>query len=155
MTIQSLARDTVRDVAVSLRLLARQPGFAAVALLTLALGIGAPTAIFSTVHAVLLRPLPYVNADRIVRFRIESRSPRGNVAFDALPVSEALQWADNSATLEMMAIFNDTAKTLTTSDGPVRLTGLATTVTALAKCAGLHWKPVSNRRQPVRGGFPQ
>src|SRR5688572_12086554 len=127
MAFKSFARDTVRDIGLSLRLLARQPGFAAAAILTLALGIGAPTAIFSTVHAVLLRPLPYVDADRIVRFRIESRSPRGNVGFDALPVAEALQWIDNTSTLEMMAIFNDTAKTLTTADGPVRLTGLAAT----------------------------
>ena len=127
MTIRSFARDTVQDAGLSLRLLARRPGFAAVAILTLALGIGAPTAIFSTVHAVLLRPLPYADAHRIVRFRIESRSPRGNVGFDALPVAEALQWMDSTSTLEMMAIFNDTAKTLTTSDGPVRLTGLAAT----------------------------
>jgi predicted permease len=127
MPFKSFARDTARDVGVSLRLLARQPGFAVVAILTLALGIGAPTAIFSTVHAVLLRPLPYVDADRLVRFRIESRSPRGSVGFDALPVAEALQWIDNTSTLEGMAIFNDTAKTLTTSDGPVRLISLAAT----------------------------
>ena len=127
MPASSLARDTVRDIALSFRLLSRQPGFAAVALLTLALGIGAPTAIFSTVHAVLLRPLPYADADRIVRFRIESQSPRGNVSFDALPVSEALRWADNTTTIEMMALFNDSARTLTTADGPVRLTGLSAT----------------------------
>lgn len=127
MTTDSLARDIVRDIGLALRLLARQPGFAAVALLTLALGIGAPTAIFSAVHAVLLRPLPYADADRIVRFRIESRSPRGDVGFDALPVAEALQWAGQTSTLEMLALFNDNAKTLTTADGPVRLTGLAAT----------------------------
>ncbi len=127
MTARSFARDTLQDVGLSLRLLARQPGFAVVALLTLALGIGAPTAIFSTVHAVLLRPLPYVDAGRIVRFRIESRSPRGDVGFDALPVTEALRWAGNTSTLEMLALFNDSAKTLTTVDGPVRLTGLAAT----------------------------
>lgn len=127
MTAGSGARDIVRDVGLSVRLLARQPGFAAAAILTLALGIGAPTAIFSAVHAVLLRPLPYVDADRIVRFRIESSSPRGNVAFDALPVSEALQWAGNTATLDMMSLFNDSARTLTTPDGPVRLIGLAAT----------------------------
>jgi predicted permease len=123
----SLVRDTARDVALSLRLLTRQRGFAAIAILTLALGIGAPTAIFSTVHAVLLRPLPYTEAHRIVRFRIESTSPRGHVGFDALPVSEALQWAENTSTLEMMAVFNDSARTLTTSDGPVRLIGLSAT----------------------------
>jgi predicted permease len=127
MTASAHARDTARDIVLSLRLLSRQPGFASVALLTLALGIGAPTAIFSTVHAVLLRPLPYVNADRIVRFRIESQSPRGNVSFDALPVSDALQWADNTSTIDAMALFNDSARTLTTPDGPVRLIGLSAT----------------------------
>jgi putative ABC transport system permease protein len=127
MAPSALVHDTVRDIGLALRQLARQRGFAVVALLTLALGIGAPTAIFSAVHAVLLRPLPYADADRIVRFRMESQSPRGRVGFDALPVSEALQWEADTATLEQMALFNDNAKTLTTPDGPVRLVGLSTT----------------------------
>ena len=55
-----------RDVLYAVRLLARQPGFAAVTLVTLALGIGGATAIFSVVHAVLLRPLPYHDESRVV-----------------------------------------------------------------------------------------
>src|SRR3954471_14696793 len=57
----------IRDLKYALRMLAKSPAFSAVAVLTLALGIGANTAIFSVIEGTLLRPLPFPNAQRLVR----------------------------------------------------------------------------------------
>ena len=63
---RELMGDLAQDLTYGLRALRRAPGFAAVAILTIALGIGATTAISSVINAVVLRPLPYAEADRIV-----------------------------------------------------------------------------------------
>jgi putative ABC transport system permease protein len=78
----ALFEDFLRDARYGTRSLRRAPGFAIIAILTLGLGIGAATAVFSVVNGVLLAPLPYPDADRIVRlFQINSDGQRmGNVS---------------------------------------------------------------------------
>jgi hypothetical protein len=73
-------RGFLRDTRLALRSLAKSPAFAAAAILSLALGIGANTAIFSVIHAVLLQPLSYKDADRLVI--LWNRSPGLNITQD-------------------------------------------------------------------------
>jgi putative ABC transport system permease protein len=69
MNISAFFDSLARDLSQALRGLLRRPAFTFAAVLTLALGIGATTAIFSVVYSVLIKPLPYPNADELVRLR--------------------------------------------------------------------------------------
>lgn len=112
-----------QDTGFAFRMLRKRPGFTAVAVLTLGLGIGATTAIFSVVNAVLLRPPPYAEPDRLVRFETHVNTPVGLRSFAALPVTGALTWRKTSETLSSLAVYNEESLTLTTPDGPYRLHG--------------------------------
>jgi predicted permease len=102
------------DARYAIRLLIKRPGFATVAILTLALGIGATTAIFTVVYAVLLRPLPFRDADRLAHVRINGPDSGGLV----LPDTDFLAWRSQNQTADAIAVFDNASATLTGGDGP-------------------------------------
>ncbi len=85
MSIIGLVDSVARDLRYALRGLARRPTFTFAAVVTLALGIGATTAIFSVVYSVLIKPLPYPNSDELVRIRQIDRSRRSVGHGDDVP----------------------------------------------------------------------
>jgi predicted permease len=93
------AESLLQDLRFALRLLKRSPAFTAVAILTLALGIGANTALFSIVNAVLLRPLPYPQSERLVTLR-ESKP---NFATGSISFPNFLDWRKDNTTFSAMA----------------------------------------------------
>ncbi len=108
-----------QDLRYAGRLLRRQPGFAAVAILTLALGIGATTAVFTVVNGVLLRPLPYPGADRIVE--LQTIAPSGR-SWSLSPL-DFTDYERQSTRLAHAAAFTRADVALTGTGEPERLTG--------------------------------
>ena len=93
-----------QDVRYGLRMLVKNRGFTAVAVLTLALGIGANTAIFSVVNAVLLRPLPYRDPDRLVE--ISGKNLKQGIYRFAVAPANFLDWQEQNHVFESMAILS-------------------------------------------------
>ena len=104
-------QDLMQDLHFGLRLLRKNPGFTSIAVLTLALAIGANTAIFSAVYAVLIKPLPFKNADRLV-FILKKNAPRG---WSRNPISpaEILGWRNQSEAFEDFAAYTESSCVLT------------------------------------------
>ena len=109
----------VQNIRYGLRMLRKQPGFTAVAVLALALGVGANTAIFSVVNGVLLRPLPYADPDNLVMVW-ERNIPRNRVTNVASPANY-LDWKRQTQTLDPMAALVQIQQNLTSEGDPVEL----------------------------------
>src|SRR5207249_557287 len=108
----------MNDFKFAIRQLLKNPGFTTVAVLTLALGIGANTAIFSVINALLLRPLPYRQPEQLVKvFRVPPDSAKGMLpSIWSYPRFEMLR--DQSQSFAAVAGFNQSPYNLTGTDAP-------------------------------------
>jgi putative ABC transport system permease protein len=110
-----------KDLRYGARMLVKNPGFTVVAVITLALGIGANTAIFSVVNAVLLRPLDYEDPDRLVII-LENNWQKGWTRFTVAPGNFA-EWREQNQVFEQMAAFTGSSFTLVGEGDPEQLQG--------------------------------
>jgi putative ABC transport system permease protein len=106
-----------KDIDYGVRVLAKKPGFTVVALLTLALGIGANTAIFSVINVLLLRPLPYRDPARIVA--VGSINPEGGKGMSGgVSPADFWDWQEQSQTFEHLATYSGTGISLHSEEQP-------------------------------------
>jgi len=145
MTRAQLVDAFVHDLRFAWRTLGRQKAWTAVAIITLALGIGANTAVFSVVNALLLHPLPYPNADRIAFVYLEPA--RGNttgmsvVVMPGMPVVRA--WKENARSFEAFEPYMDEDRSLRTTEGPPVSVNVASVLPSFSEFTGT--KPTIGR----------
>jgi predicted permease len=117
----------IQDLRYATRTLARTPLFTSVAVLSLALGIGCATAVFSLVEGVLLKPLPYQDSGRLVAIR--EVVPAMSRAYPSLPVNieHFIYWRDHTHAFQSMAALRSDRATLTGGGEPVQIDSIETT----------------------------
>ena len=113
--------DFLHDLRYAVRLQRKNPGFTIVAVIALALGIGANTAIFSVVNTVLLQPLPYKDPERLVM--VWEEATKSGYPQDTPTAANFVDWRDQNQVFEGMAAIDETSFNLTGSGDPERLEG--------------------------------
>src|SRR5712692_8617392 len=109
----------LRDLRYAARMLLKKPGFTLIAVVTLALGIGANTAIFSVINAILLRPLPFKDPQRLVwLWGVQPQLSQGPHA-----PADFLDYQAQNSSFEQMAAFRNLSFTLTGDGQPERIDG--------------------------------
>lgn len=116
----------IRDVRFGLRMLLKSPVFTLVAVLALAVGIGANTAIFTLVHAVLIKPLPYAEPENLIMVWEHNR-PRLRER-NVISLANFLRWQEQNTSFEQLAAFWSSTSTLTGVDEPEEVSTQAGTV---------------------------
>jgi putative ABC transport system permease protein len=113
-------RTLWQDLRFGARMLAKNPGFASIAVITLALGIGVNTAIFSVVNALLLLPLPYPDSDKLVMLSVNDNEGKvGNTGFTTF-----VDWRERSRSFEQMALIRSWSGVVSGHKGPEMVEGM-------------------------------
>jgi len=115
----------LQDLRYGLRMLRAKPGFTIAAVLTLALGIGANSAIFSVINGLLLQPLPYPGSERLVY--VYNTYPKMNLEMAGTSIPDYLDRRGNAAALEDLAMYHNASFNLAEQGAPQRLVGLVAT----------------------------
>src|SRR2546423_9763544 len=114
-----MMESLLQDIRYGVRMLLKRPGFTVVAVLALALGIGANTAIFSVVNAVILRPLPFEQPDRLMI--VWDTNQRRGVTQNAVSYPNFVDWREQNTVFEGMSTYYAGNATLTGGNEPLRL----------------------------------
>ncbi len=113
------------DIRYGLRQLVKNPAFTLIAVLTLALGIGANTAIFSVVNAVLLKPLPFPNPDQLIAVGMNNtRVKEKQAELDSLSYPDFFDFREQNRTLANLAVYRDRAFAITSQEGATSVRGV-------------------------------
>lgn len=140
--------DFTRDLQHTLRRLARTPGFTLATIVTLALGIGANTAIFSVIHGVLLKPLPYREPDRLIG--VWQTAPGVNIKDLNASLADYFTYREESKTFKDVAIWSGRSYSVTEFAEPERVDGFGLTYRLLPMLGvqpalGRHFEEKDNR----------